>query len=205
MVLPAAAEPVQVEAIRSVATVGGGSFRIDASAGRIRGAPAAATGCSGRYSAPPWSPPPAVEEGAVLHGQQQEKRRAAAGRAASSSSSEPPLTPALQLEVANELITRFAMAQEKRSLSDAELSLVKFLLSRIPGLEVETVAEACGGGEHSPRWGLMVGAPLRLGCLLRRGIERRAASPRRPSPSGEEKNPSCLRRSWKLQRMWLVA
>ncbi|XP_039815241.1 uncharacterized protein LOC120678152 [Panicum virgatum] len=65
----------------------------------------------------------------------------------SSSPSKEPLTPALLLEIAKELINGFTMAQEYRMLSTAEQSLIKFLEGRIPGLEAEVASEVCGGGE----------------------------------------------------------
>jgi len=158
----------RVEAAGSAATMGGRPLQVDASAGPIRGASAVA-------AAPPHPPPTSVEEQAA---RVQEKRRATGGSASSSSSSgEEPLTPALQLAVAKELIYRFGMAQKKRELSDGELSLVKFLLDGMPTLEA--AVRACGE-RHSPRWGFMVRAPVRWACL------RRAASRPRPPPSGEE-------------------
>ncbi|KAG2583697.1 hypothetical protein PVAP13_6KG193330 [Panicum virgatum] len=65
----------------------------------------------------------------------------------SSSSSKEPLTPALLLEIAKELINGFTMAQEYRMLSTSEQSLIKFLEGRIPGLEAEVASEVCSGGE----------------------------------------------------------
>ncbi|KAF8697376.1 hypothetical protein HU200_035969 [Digitaria exilis] len=97
-----------------------------------------------------------------------------------------PLTPKLQLAVANELIYRFGLAQEKRTLSDDELLLVKSLLGKITILEAVVGASA---GHHSPRWGFMVAAPVRLAWLCRRNALQRAPPPRRPSSSSEEHQP----------------
>ncbi|CAL4998515.1 unnamed protein product [Urochloa decumbens] len=98
------------------------------------------------------------------------------------SSREEPLTPADQLAVANVLITQFAMAQEKRMLSDDELCLVKFLLDRIPVLEA-TLRES--GGQHSLRRGFRVAPPVQWAWPRRANIGWRAVPCHRP-PSSEE-------------------
>ncbi|CAL5012184.1 unnamed protein product [Urochloa decumbens] len=100
----------------------------------------------------------------------------------SPSSRQEPLTPADQLAVANVLITQFAMAQEKRMLSDDELCLVKFLLDRIPVLEA-TLRDS--GGQLSLRRGFMVAPPVQWAWPHRANIGRRAVPCHRPSSSEE--------------------
>ncbi|CAO2175527.1 unnamed protein product [Urochloa humidicola] len=105
------------------------------------------------------------------------------------SSSEEPLAPVNQLAVAKELITRFAMAQEKRLLSDNELSLVKFLLDRIPVLEAALGERS---GQHSLRRGFMVAPPVQWAWPRRASIGRHAAPCHRPSSSEEPLTPEIL-------------
>ncbi|TKW10145.1 hypothetical protein SEVIR_6G143000v4 [Setaria viridis] len=97
-----------------------------------------------------------------------------------SSSSEEPLTPMLQLEIAKELIRRFTMTQEKRMLSAGELSLIKFLEDRIPGLAATAALGACSG-QHPLRRGFMVATPVRWAWLHRESIRWRAPPCHHPS------------------------
>jgi hypothetical protein len=78
--------------------------------------------------------------------------------------------------------------KEKRMLSAGELSLIKFLEDRIPGLEGEAVLGACSG-RHSVKWGFMVSTPVRWAWLHWERIRWRAATCHHPSSSEEPLTP----------------
>ncbi|KAF8701916.1 hypothetical protein HU200_033244 [Digitaria exilis] len=192
MAPPAVAGPARTQ-VGSAAVMGRSHHRVVPSAA----AATAGSGggfCSGAATSPPRPHTVFSDEVVILHGW--DERRAVEGSSSSPPPSRPPpppskeeeepLTPELQLAVANELIYRFGMAQEKRTLSDDELLLVKSLLGKITILEAVVGASA---GHHSPRWGFMVAAPVRLAWLCRRNALQRAPPPRRPSSSSVERQP----------------
>jgi hypothetical protein len=80
------------------------------------------------------------------------------------------------------------MAKEKRMLSAGELSLIKFLEDRIPGLEAEAVLGACSG-RHFVKRGFMVSTPVRWAWLHWERIRWRAATCHHPSSSEEPLTP----------------
>ncbi|CAO2201662.1 unnamed protein product [Urochloa humidicola] len=64
-------------------------------------------------------------------------------------STKGPLSPALQLEIAKEVITRLTMSQEMGMLSADEHSLIKFMKDGISGLGAEAASGMCGSGATS--------------------------------------------------------